>query len=1079
MSRAHGICISAFLVALAAVAGWSQVQSRLGGTVTDTTGAVVAGAALSATRLETRTVYKAASQATGIYSFPFLPPGSYELTCEVPGFQRFARPGLVLETGLSRTVDIELKVGDVRETVTVQATTPLLESDNSTVGQFIERTTVFNMPVNTRTSAPLVRLAGNVTYTSGPIFSLGGGRTYNQMWYLDGGVVQNVTMGITQLVVNPPIEALQEFKVETSNYAAEFGRTAGGLILMTTRSGTNAHHGAVYEFFRNDKLDARDFFSPDKAPLRLNIFEGSWGGPILKEKTFFFVTYEGNRRRNGLTFADSDVPHPPEINGDFSARRDLRLTDPLTRQPFPGNTIPASRIDPIGQTFARYYPAPNRADNDITRAPVDNFVTNVSDSQTGNPVIGKVDHAFGPNDRLSGRYSLVGGPSRTAAVFPNEFADSRAAITSSVITSVQANWVHNFTPSLFQELRYMYGTRRFNTRAAGTGSGKNREAGLAGVNPDAFATIAVTGLTRMGGSPHARATRPITNHQIIDNLTWIRNKHQLKAGFEFRYSQLLEDFDQSTGGSFTFSERATGSGLASLLLGWTTSAALVDTDPLDVRGDYWATYLQDDWKVTPKLTLNLGLRWEMDTPRWVRENRQSGFDPRATNPVSGTPGVVTFAGMDGQSKYAHNFNKNNVGPRIGFAYRTVGGLVLRGGYGVSYNGAYNGTVAFVQYQGFALSGSFNSPDGGLTPAFVFRNGMPAVTREALGPGFGSVPVGASPRTAPDFFAPDQVNGYAQQWNFTVQKQLAGAMLLEAGYLANVAHKLGGPNVDLNMVPLVNGRGPARQNQQQRPFPQFNSVTQLSPPWGNSSYHALSVKAEKRYSHGLNFLTHYTWSKFLDDVEANNELGGSAGNGYTHIELRRLDKSLAGANLRHRMIASAVYELPLGHNRRWNITNAALNQIAGGWGLGFIAELRVGPTYGANEQTNLTNTFSHAQRPNLVRDPTLDSNRPRAESLSRYFDTSAFEAPGAGVFGNAPRTMCCGPGLIGIDLSANKKWLVAERYGIQFRADFFNLPNRPSFDLPGLLRGRADFGRISGILAGSTGRQIQLGLRFEF
>ena len=363
---------------------FAQTQSQITGSITDNSGALVPGAALLARNIDTGVNYKAASNQNGVYLLPFLPPGRYELTCELEGFKKFLRSGLVLETGSTVTVDVRLDVGALTETVMVKATTPLIESESSSVGQFIERASVLNMPVESRRGASLVRLMGNVVYREEaqgeavPRFTMAGGRPTNQMWQLDGAVVQNMTLGVPILGLNPPAESLQEFRAEANSYSAEFGRTGGGLILMTTRSGTNNFHGAVYEYLRNDRLDARSFFSPGKAPLRYNIFGGSLGGPVVRDKTFFFFNYEGARRRDGLTFADSTVPRPAEINGDFSARTDITVLDPVTRQAFPGNVIPASRIDPAGQALARFYPAPN-VPSDPTRAPANNYVKNVSD----------------------------------------------------------------------------------------------------------------------------------------------------------------------------------------------------------------------------------------------------------------------------------------------------------------------------------------------------------------------------------------------------------------------------------------------------------------------------------------------------------------------------------------------------------------------------------------------------------------------------------------------------------------------------------------------------------------------------
>lgn len=1065
-------------------------QSRITGTVTDNSGAVVVGATVTARNIATGVSTNAQTTQSGVYTISFLNPGKYELLCEMSGFKKFAQSGIVLETGTTSTIDIKLQLGQITETISVEASAPLLESESSSVGQLIENKFILNMPIQTRRSASLVRLMGNISFRSEdggeavPKFSMAGGRSQNQMWALDGGVTQNMAIGVAQLSLNPPNEALQEFKAISNNYSAELGRTGGGYITMTTRSGTNEFHGSAYEWLRNEKLNARTFFSPGKAPLRYNIFGASLGGPIVKNKTFFFYNFEGGRRRTGVTVT-RNVPNPGEANGDFSRRVDVTILDPATRvgtgpaQPFPGNIIPANRIDPVGRAFAALYNAPNVPTANITRAASDNFVANGSDKLTQNFHTVRIDHELTKSDRIFGRLSYVTAPEDVAAVFATRAADDRAGTRANRHANVLGSWQRSIRPALINEFKYMYGNRMHINRGAGTGSGLNGQIKVAGVNPDALARVTVTGYSALGQGTHERIQDPILTQQFTDNLIWVKGSHSLKTGFELRYSRNKDDFNGTTGGLFAFGNRAAGDALAELLLGWTTSASLVDTDILDIRTDYYGAYLQDDWKVTSRFTLNLGLRWEMDTPRWEKNNRQSGFDGSQINPVSGTPGVITFAGRNGVSKYAHQFDKNNFGPRFGFAFRAVPTLVIRGGYGISYNGTYQGAVPNSFNQGFAINGSFASPDGGFTPAFLFRAGMPAIVRAGLTPAFGAVPVGQAVTTSPDFIQQNMVSGYAQQWNLTVQKELPSNTLVEIAYIANVGHKLGGQNVSVNQIPLVDGKGPAVQNQRLRPYPQFNNVVQVSPPWGNSTYHSMNLKFEKRYARGLSFLGNYTWAKFIDDVESGSELGGAPNNGYTHIEARRLNKGLSGSDIRHRLAWSTLYDLPVGKGRNINIENRILNHVIGGWTTGGILEVRSGAPYGVVEQTNRLNTFSDAQRPNLLRDPNLDPGRSRAEKVNRYFDTSAFQSPGNGILGTAGKVNGLAPGFFGLDASVQKLFQVTERFGLTFRTDIVNLPNVPAFAAPNQSNGNGSFGRISSIATGSTAREIQLSLRLAW
>ena len=1079
-----------FLTVCCAALAWAQGQARLTGAVTDNTGAVIVGANLTLRNVDTGIVHKATTNSTGNYNISLINPGQYELACEQSGFKKFVRTGLTLETGTTATINVELPLGNVTETVSVEARAPVLDTESGSTGQLIENKNIANMPVPSRRSASLVRLMGNISYAAEdgaeqvPKFSMAGGRSQNQMWHLDGGVTQNMAIGVAQLALNPPNEALQEFKAITNNYAAEYGRTGGGVIMMTTRSGTNEWHAAAYEWLRNDKLNARTFFAAQKPPLRYNIFGTSASGPVIKNKTFFFFNYEGTRRRTGVT-VPRNVPQPGEADGNFSARRDFILLDPSTRAgttaatPFAGNIIPASRVDPIGKGLAALYPLPNQPGNDVTRAPANNFRANGSDSLTQDYFTGKVDHTLSQKDRIFGRISWVQAPEYVSAVYPNAAADDRAGPRTNRHKNFLGNWQRSIQPTVINELRYMYSNRMHINRGAGTGTGLNGKLGIKGVEPTALARVNITALSSLGQTPHERIQDPILTQQLTDNLLWVKGKHSFKTGFEFRYSKNKDIFNQTYGGQFGFNDRATNNGLAALLLGWTNSADLNKVDILETRTDYYGAFFQDDWKVNSKLTLNLGLRWEIDTPRYEQSNRQSGFNGAILNPVSGTPGVVTFAGRDGVGRGSHRIDKNNIGPRIGFAWQALPRFVIRGGYGISYYGAYAGAVPNSMAQGFSLNGSFTSPDGGFTPAALLRDGLPSIQREPTGPAFGAVRVGQNVRLAPDYIDQGHTNSKSQQWNLSIQREVRGNLLIEAAYIANVAHQLGGPNTSINQIPLVNGRGPAVQAQTARPFPQFGNVTRISPNWGNSTYHSMNLKLEKRYSNGLNFLGNYTWAKFLDDVETGTQLGGQAGSGYQHIELRSLNKGPSGADIRHRVAFSTVYEMPIGKGRRFAIDNRALDLLVGGWGVGIISEIRTGVPWGVVEQTNRLNTFSDSQRPNLLRDPALDGSRPRAEFIRQWFDTSAFAAPGDGIIGTAARISGYGPGLIGVDLSIHKRFNLTEKHGLIFRAEMFNLPNRPNFAQPASTRGAGNFGTINDIVGASSAREVQLGLRYEF
>ncbi len=1058
-----------------------RAQSQLSGTVTDNTRAVAVGAALTLRNVDTGVALKTTTNESGIFSFTSIQPGAYEVSCELTGFKKFQERGLVMETGAKRRLDLQLELGQVTEVISVTATAPLLDSQSSSVGQLIERATVANMPLATRRATSLVKLMGNVSFgsetqaDSTPQFSMAGGRSGDQMWLLDGAAVQNMTLGFPLITLNPSAETIQEFKMEGNNFSAEFGRAGSGLINMTTRSGSNNFHGAGYEFLRNDKLDARSFFARSKVPLKSNIFGATGSGRIRKDRSFFFANYEGARRNIGATISNTSVPHPAEKLGDFSARRDLTLLDPIGRLPFPENRIPAARIDPLGAKLIKFYPDPNTPNNDPTRQPLNNFLANVSDTTKLDSVTSRIDHMINDANRIYFRFNYIATKIISGQVYPTAFADFRSNEQRTKSAAYAANWTRNVKSNLINDLRFNF-TTRSNFVEASSGN-SDPKLGIPGVEALWFPAVTAAGISGLGQA-NWRLQTPIPGYQAINTLTWIKGRHQIKTGFEFRYSRNGDANRNSAGGSFGFSNRATGNSTAEMLLGWVNTVGRVELPRVDSRSDFYGAFLQDDWKVTQKLTLNLGVRWDMDTPRHAFDNRQAGFDGEPINPVSGTPGIITFADRDGYSKYANRFDKNNFGPKLGFAYRLGEKTVIRGGYGIAFTGLYAVATPVVLTNGFSTNIAVASLDGGFTPAFLLARGLPSVPQIPLGPGFGAAAKGATPFSAPDFIQQNQVSGYMQQWNFTVQRELSKSMMVEAAYISNIGHKLGSAsNLSVNMVPLVNGRGPTRQDQQSRPFPQFNNVTWISPVWGDSNYQSVNIKIEKRYSGGFNLLSNFTWSKFLDNIPATGQLGGSVNN-FQHIELHRFDWSIAGSDIPKRWVSSLVYDLPFGRGKRFGLANPVVNAIAGGWGVGVIGELRNGAPWGAGELTNTSNTFSAGQRPNLLRSPILPADRPKAERLARYFDPTAFAAPEVGTFGNAARNLGYGPGLISVDASIHKTWMLREPMSLQFRTDVYNLPNRANFSNPGGSRGASDFGRVSSTLQGSE-RIVQLSLRLEF
>jgi hypothetical protein len=1056
-------------------------NSEVSGRILDASKAAIPGAQVTLTRTESGDKREAISSAEGYYTFPLLVPGAYELAVSKEGFQKEVRAGITVSTGEVSTVDMVLAVGSVTQTVDVSATVPLLQSESAAVNGVVENETITNMPLLDRRSAQLQRLSGFVVPNgtgASATFAVAGGRGNNANYLIDGGTAQNLTLGVPTLEYDPPVESMQEFNLEVSNYAAELGRTGGAVVQMTTKSGSNQFHGSAYEFFRNDDLDSRTFFSKNNAELRYNLFGASLGGPIIKNKTQFFFNYEG-RRQIANTNELLNVPTLAEDQGNYSADSYV-IKDPTTGKPFAGNIIPASRLDPVGSKLAMLYPTPNVPGALSGKG---NFDANDPATTTVNDYVARVDHVFNENNRMFVRF--LGEPSTviTGTVLPTPASDPFGNQALDYYYNVSGTYYHNFSPTTINEARYTYTIRKAFAISAGVNSDIDSQIGLTGVNQAFFPTVVVSGFQTLGNpTQQQRLQGPIRSDAADDNLTLVKDKHTIKMGVEYRYSSNLDKYSPTAGGDFTFNNVATGSALASLELGWVDQGSLLATYPLHTRADSYSAFIQDDWRVTPNFTLNYGLRWDIDQPRWETNNRQNSFNEFDLNPVSNTLGVITFSGINGVSKYANNWDLHNFGPRLGFAYKIANSWVIRGGGSLLYEGEYDQATPIVANTGFSTQGTFVSPNNGLTDAFILANGLPPVsspTVSQLTAGYGAVPVGSKPNTSVAFFNPNRDNGYIYQASLDIQRQFAGNYLFDIGYLGTFGHKLAAPDAQsIDQVP-TNELGPGNA-QVLRPFPQFSNVQIIAADIGASKYNGLSAGIEKRYSAGLLFKFNYTYSKMLDNVDSRNELAGFPGvDAFTNYYNQANDWGESGNDIRHRVVFSTIYELPVGHGRRLGINNRALDTIIGGWSLGVVAEARTGTPLSPVMLTNTTNSFSDGERPNVVGLWQLPAGRTTAQQLAEWFNTKAFAAPPAYVFGDAGRTFGVGPGLENVDASLLKDFRIGERIVLQFRGEALNVLNHPNFANPNTTFGSAAFGQITSEISGNQARILQLGLHLAF
>ena len=1076
---------------VAAAVGTYAQDSQVSGQIRDTTKAAVEAAKVTITRAETGDRREAISTEQGYYSFPLLLPGHYVLKVEKEGFQTQVQSGIVVETASVSTVDVLLSIGSVTQSVDVDATVDLLQTETGAISHVVENKTITNMPLLDRRSSQLQGLNGFVVQTgsgSSATFATGGGRGDNQNYLIDGGTAVNLLIGTPSLIIDPPVESLQEFNVSQSNYSAELGRTGGAVVQWTTKSGTNSFHGSLYEYYRSDKLAATPYFSAANPPLHYNLFGASLGGPIKKDKTHFFFNYEGRRQTSSVT-QTNQVPTLAEASGNFSG--DATIYDPVTGQPFPGNVIPQNRFDPIGAQLVSYYPAPNVPGTNLFRASDPTRVT-------VNDYVFRIDHIFNDNDRLFARFLGQRDQYVTASIFPSQL-DNYADSYKDNQYSGSVTWNHSFRPTLINELRLTYTWREFLDYGIGAGNELGSKLAIPGVNQKFAPLVSVSGIDSLNGSYIAgeqeRFQSPVISNAYEDNVSWQRGRHQFKFGFAWRTSIDGDVFGLYPGGAFTFNSQATsnpespgtgGNSIASLLLGQVYEGQIQYDNHLHSGAQSWGLFAQDDVRVTPTLTVNLGLRYDLDTPRHEFHQQQNGFNPNIINPVSGTPGVVTFAGRDGASTYANKWDLNNFGPRVGFAWKPRDQWVVRGGGALLYLGEYDQPMPIALALGFGISGDFVS-SGGVTPAFQLSDGLPAVSPPALTPSFGAVPLGQSPNTSVPFVATNHPTGYLEQASLDVQHQFGQNWLVDVTYLGSFGHHLPSPNpVNINQVPtsdLAQLRANPSIAQSLRPFPQFNNVLQIADPYGNSTYHGLNLGIEKKYSYGLLFKANYTFAKYIDNVLSRADLE-YANYGYTNLALLNYynpaaARGLSGNDIRNRFVWSSVYELPFGRGKLIHPESATLNQVVGGWSFGVIAEANTGTPLSPIMAVNETGTFSQGNRPNLVGNSGLSSGRSRNQKLAEWFNTAAFADPGAFTFGNAPRSFGTGPGTFNVDLSVLKDFRATERVDMQFRLEALNALNHANFANPNTQFGSAAFGQVTGLYSGTPGRIVQLGLHLAF
>lgn len=1138
------------------------------GAVTDSSGAPVPDAQVTLTNLATTEKHDMKSSADGLYQFVNLAPGQYRVEAQKPGFKRINREPIIVETQSTAKIGLTLQIGDVSQTVEVTAQTPLIQAESSSLGQVIDERKTTELPLNGRNPLNLVALVPSVVPQGGSMsspngqnpfawgnYQIGGGMANQSMVWLDGSPVNGSYLNITALI--PTQDSLQEFKVATNNLSPEYGRFAGGVVNFTTKSGTNQLHGSAWEFLRNKELNANDFFDNRSGITRpaftQNQFGFNIGGPVYipkvydgRNKTFFFVDYEGFRLRQGKSFTET-VPTAAERGGDLSALGPIY--DPLTtcgsgapgspacapgqnqydRQLFPGSRIPTSRLNPTALKFLDLYPAPNTAGG---ARGINNFVTNASVGGGNNETVVRLDQNVSDKQHISARYTYWGNVNLAIDPLGTGVCQDRCTEIFNTNNFVLSD-TYSFSPTTILEVRASY--QRFSydrtpqtigydlTQLGWPASLNTQATFLALPNPviSGFDTANTFGSAGTGSVIVDRND----NDRIAATLTKIAGNHTLKFGGEFlRLTHNYAQTNNPTGtlnfnSGFTNNNAVTptginqSTGLASFLLGYASGGNASSPALVAGRQYYPALFANDDWHITPRLTLNLGVRWEHASPWTERYDRLSFFDPTQPNSVLAAAGQTYLGNIDLVNTPANGGRRSNINPnwkqfapRVGLAYQITPKTVFHAGYGlfwlpndVAWDYAPNndpintfGTqyVASV-YTGVPASDISNPFPGGIIPP-PGRN--PNYANVLLGQGVTESQLG-------------NPYGYAQQWNADIQREFGNGFLIDVAYGGAKGTHLPIDGRQLNQLPdqylslgqqlTTNVANPfagvvqsgslskdsVQRGQLLRPYPQYTGVAFSGAGIGNSTYESLQVKAEKRFSGGASLLVAYTHAKLISDTDTITgwlESGGTGG--HQDWNNLRADKSLASFDTPDRLVVSYVMDIPVGKGRKYlSNANGFVNAALGGWGVEGVTTIQSGFPLHFGTNQNLTNSQGGGSRPNIVAGCDASVSGSAQSRLDGWFNTACFSQPGPFTFGNASRTdpSLRSAGIANWDFSAFKKFPFGPegRYNIEFRSEFFNIFNRVQFDYPGQTQGSTSFGVVS--VQQNLPRLVQFALRFAF
>lgn len=1064
--RAGRVCLflSLILVAAAPRLLAQAGSAQLAGAVVDQSGAALPGALVTVEHTGTRRIRTLVTDATGLYTIPGLAPGEYRVRVDLAGFRPLVRTGIRLETGEQARVDLPLVVGGVDEALVVTADAPVLQTERATLGQIVDQERIVALPLNGRSFVSLAALSPGVALPPGSqLPRINGGRPRVNEYLYDGISVLQPEPG--QVAFFPIIDAIQEFRIESNAPSAEFGRFNGGVVNLATKSGSNVFRGTAFDFLRHEALNVRNFFAstnPVKPRFRRQQFGGVLGGPIQRDGTFFFVDYQGQRQTIGRTVI-STVPTALQRQGVFTESVGGRVPviyDPATgtgqaRSPFPDNTIPAGRIDSVARALLDRYPIPTSSGtaNNYRRVGVEANDQDQFDIRIDRRVTVR-DNAFARLSYLRDRFTPVTPLPDGSGVTSGTLGPQRANAWA-----LASNYQHAFSDRLLNEVR-AGDTRRSVGRTASQ-----------------VPTFLISGYQQLGSPPNTATDFGTSVTHLVDALTWVRGRHSVKAGLDFRWERLNVVQPPSPLGSFQFTSlftdlpgvANTGSPLASFMLGQVQTFS-IDLQPQEIRNrariqEY---FVQDDWRLSDRFTFNAGVRYTLNFPS-VEEHNQAAVFNLATQQLD-------YLGRDGHPRAARRLHTANLGPRLGVVSRVNGETVARAGYGLIWIEQAGITTPFTTpVFPFLQTVSQRTLDN-VTPAFVLADG----------PSIAPIPLTADAGLGQGVFAVDRDlgSGYVQQWHVSLQRALSANTSVEVAYAGSKITRVGIPDTNVNQLGVEQlALGPALLQrvpnpyfgsiprssslgdptislaQLLKPYPQHTTVSFYRNNVGSTNYHALEARLEHRLTRGLSFQASYTRSRLMDDAssvfDASILTGPVANYPVADSFNRALERDYSTGDIPHVFTSSIVAMF-----KGWTVTG--------------VATLQSGVPVAVTQSTNF-NAFAGfgTQRPNQVGDPDLPGDE---RSVNRWFDTAAFAVAPQFTVGNSSRNPVRGPGYRNLDLAVMRRVPLRAGAALELRAEIFNVTNTPPLGNPNGVLGTAAFGTITS--AGDP-RVVQLAVKFHF